>query len=418
MRSWQPMARRSSSRCIAAALMALCLPALAANPAFQNYFFQACQSATGALATRCSATPGGLGDLSGDSESSLNPSQNMSHTKSSASLAEVRSAEARGRADVIREGETPAADSAQSVQVGPFSLLVNGRATWFERDRNPDVHQERSLEGDSWALELGFDQRMSERFYLGALAAFESLSYDFAPDRPSGDLVPATHAGTAQTDSKSLTLFAVLNATEHSYVDAAVGYGRQQHDFRRNPVFQDSTRQTQFAARVAGDTESTVFWVALNGGLDFASGATTFGPFAGVTYTRSEIDAYTERDLNGSGLAMSLEACLRKSVLGHAGLRADRAFSTGRGVFVPQLRIEYLHEFRTRPLTQASHYVLDSGASGIRVTGDRPKAGRFSVGAGVTAILPHGWIAFLDVDTLASGDVDRERVTLGVRAEL
>lgn len=403
---------------LAASLLAVSLPAVSANPALQSYFFLACQTATGALAARCSATPGGLGDLSGDSESSLNPSQNMSHTKSSASLAEVRSAEARGRASIIREGEEPAAKAQQSLQLGPFNLLVHGRATWFERDRNPDVHRERSLEGDSWAVELGFDRRVSDRLHLGALAAFESLSYDFAPDRSGGNLVPAAHAGSADTDSKSLTLFAVLNSTERSYVDAAIGYGRQQHDFRRNPVFQDSTLQARFAARVAGDTESTVFWVALNGGLDFAPGATTFGPFAGVTYTRSEIDPYSERDLNGSGLAMSFEACLRKSVLGHAGLRVDRAFSTTHGVFVPQLRVEYLHEFRTRPLSQTSHYVLDSGTSGIRVTGDRPKAGRLSLSAGVTAILPHGWIAFLNVDTLTSGDVDRERVTLGVRIEM
>lgn len=410
---------RCTRLCSGLVLLAASLPAPGANPALQSYFFQACQTATGALAARCSATPGGLGDLSGDSESSLNPSQNMSHTKSSASLAEVRSSEARGRASVIREGEEPAAqEGQQALQLGPFNLLVHGRATWFERDRNPDVHRERSLEGDSWAVELGFDRRVSERLYLGALAAFESLSYDFAPDRPGGNLVPAAHAGTADTDSKSLTLFAVFNATERSYVDVAAGFGRQQHDFRRNPVFQDSTRQTQLVARVAGDTDSTVFWVAANGGLDFASGATTFGPFAGVTYTRSEIDPYSERDLNGSGLAMSFAACLRKSVLGHAGLHADRAFSTAHGVFVPQLRVEYLHEFRTGPLSQASHYVLDSGTAGVTVTGDRPKAGRVSIGAGVTAILPRGWIAFANVDALTSGDVDRERVTLGVRVEL
>lgn len=408
-----------SSRLItAAALGTLSMPAMAANPDLQNYFFQACQSATGALVTRCGATPGGLGDLSGDSESSLNPSQNLSHTKSSAGLADVRSTEARGRSAAIREGDDSVSGASPRVRVGPFNLLVQGRASWFDRDRDPDVDRERGLDGDSWAVELGLDRQVSERLFLGVLATYESMRYDFVAERPGNNFVPAAHAGSAKTDSWSATLFAVLNATEHSYLDAAVGYSRQKHDFRRNPVFQGSLRDSQFSARVAGDTHSRLFWAYANGGLDFVAGPATFGPFAGLTYSHSKIDAYAERDLNGSGLQMSFAPCRRDSMLGHIGLRADRAFSTSHGVFVPQLRIEYLHEFRAYALTQTSRYVLDTGAAGLTATGDEPKAGRFNIGAGVSAILPNGWMAFLNFDTLAGGEIDRQRVSLGLRIEL
>lgn len=397
---------------------AMAVPALAANPALQSYFALACQTATGALAVRCSETPGGLGGLSGDSQSSLNPSQNMSHTKSSAAVAEVRSTETRARAANVREGGGSLAQASQSVRFGPFNLLVHGRGTWFERDRNPDVHRERSLEGDGWAVEIGLDRQVSERFRLGGLAAFESVRYDFAADRSGGSLMPAPHAGSAETESKSLTLFGVWNTSERSYVDAALGYGWQEHDFRRNPVFQGSGGGAQVTGRVAGDTRSKVVWVAANSGLDFAAGAATFGPFAGLTYTRSEIDPYTEQDRNASGLAMSFAECIRNSLVGHAGLRADRAFSTTRAVLVPQLRLEYRHEFRTRPLSLDSHYVLDTGASHVTVIGDRPKAGRISIGAGLTAILPQGWVTFLEVETLANSDIDRQRIALGLRIEL
>ncbi|MCC7461037.1 MAG: autotransporter outer membrane beta-barrel domain-containing protein [Gammaproteobacteria bacterium] len=412
------MVERLSRLIAPVALTVASMPAMAANPDLQNYFFQACTSATGALAARCGATPGGLGDLSGDSESSLAPTQNLSHTKSSSGLADVRSSEARGRASAIREGEDPVAAAATQVRFGGFNLLVNARATWFDRNRDPGVDRERGIDGDSWAIEVGVDRRVSERVFLGALATFESLQYGFEAEQPGDTFVPAANAGKADTDSQSVTLLAVVNPTEHVYVDAAVGYSRQKHEFSRNPVFQGAQRDGQFAARVAGDTDSRAFWFYANAGVDVAAGAATFGPFAGLTYSHSKIDSYSERDLNGSGLHMSFVPCSRDSLLGHIGLRADRAISTAHGVFVPQLRAEYQYEFRAHPLTQSSHFVLDSGASSVTLTGDRPSADRFNIGAGIAAILPRGGMAFLNFDMLAGSDLDRQRLSLGVRIEL
>ena len=401
-----------------AVLAAVSTPAIAANADLQDYFFQACASATGALAARCGATPVGLGDLSGDSESSLAPTHNLSYTKSSSALADVRSTEARGRAAAIREGEEPVAEASKKVALGGFNLLVNGRTTWFERDRELGVDRERGMKGDSWAVEVGVDRRLSDRVVLGALATFESIQYDFEAERPGNNFVPAANAGKGDTDSRSIALFTVVNPTDLVYIDAAVGYSHQKNDFSRNPVFQGSQRDGQFSGRVAGETNSEVVWVYANAGLDFAAGATTFGPFAGLTYSHSKIDGYSERDLNGSGLQMTFDPCRRDSLMGHVGLRADHAFSTSRGVFVPQLRVEYQHEFRADPLTQSSRYVLDSGASSVTLTGDKPSSDRFNIGAGITAILPNGWMAFLNFDMLAGSDLDRERLSLGVRVEL
>jgi len=393
-------------------------PAMAANADLQNYFIQACASATDALAARCGATPGGLGDLSGDSESSLAPTQNLSYTKASAALADVRSTEARGRAAAIREGEEPVAEAGTKVQLGDFNLLVNGRITWFDRDREPGVDRERGMEGDSWAIEVGVDRRISDRVVLGGLATFESIQYNFEAEQAGNNFVPAARAGKGETDSRSIALFAVVNPNEHVYVDAAIGYSHQKNDFSRNPVFQGSQRDGQFSGRVTGDTNGETFWAYANAGLDLASGATTFGPFAGITYSHSKIDGYSERDLNGSGLQMTFIPCRRNSLMGHIGLQADRAISTSRGVFVPQLRVEYQHEFKADPLIQSSHFVLDSGASSVTLTGDKPSSDRFNIGAGITAILPNGWITFLNFDMLAGSDLDRRRLSLGVRINL
>ena len=394
------------------------MPSYAANPQFQSFFFDVCLAPTGLLATRCGETIGGTGDLSGDSESSLNPSQNLSHTLSSTALvAQVRTAEARERAENIREGEEPAEDEAGSAAFGPFSLLVHVRGTQFERDRDPILDRERGLEGDGWGIEIGFDRRMSEKVFLGALVAFESTNYDFDAELPGVNFVPGPAAGHAEIDAQSVTLFGVFNASEHFFVDGSIGYGRQEHTFRRNSIFQDSLRASEVDLRTVGDTDSRELWAGVNAGFDLGQGASTFGPYAGLTFTHATIDGYTERDLSASGLNMTFGKVTTESLLGHVGLRADHAFSTSRGVIVPQVKVEYLHEFKDDPAQIVSNYVLNAGSSAFALTGDKPDPDKINVGAGLTAYWPNGWIVFLNFDTLIDGDLDRDRVTLGFRFE-
>lgn len=393
------------------------MPSIAANPDFQAYFFDVCLAPTGLLATRCGETTGGAGDLSGDSESSLNPSQNLSHTLSSNAAAQVRGSEARERAENIREGGAPPVDGSSSAGIRPFSLLVHARGTRFERDRDLLLDRERGLEGDGWGLEIGFDRRMSDRVFIGALISFEQSSYDFDAELPGVNFVPAPEAGDGESDAQSLTMFAVLNPSEHFFIDGSIGYGRQELTLRRNSVFQDSTRVNDVEVHTSGDTDGDVFWAGVNAGFDVGEGASTFGPYAGVTFTRTTVDAYTERDLSTSGLNMAFSELTAESLLGHVGLRADHAFSTRRGVFVPQLKVEYLYEFKNDGTRVVSEYVLDGGASQFALTGDKPDSGTINVGAGIAAYLPNGWTAFLYVDTLTEGDLDRDRLTLGFRVE-
>ena len=117
------------------------LSAQADNAALQALFFDACANPSGALAERCAETPGGLGDLSGDSESSLNPSQTLGATAATGSLVRERAERARRRdGHPAGDGE----DTAGAVlDLGPFSLLINGHGACEDRDRTVDVDAER-----------------------------------------------------------------------------------------------------------------------------------------------------------------------------------------------------------------------------------------------------------------------------------
>jgi len=410
--------RQLIATAVVTALAGVPYPALAANAAFQTFFFGVCPGANGALATRCGQTPGGLGNISGDSESSLNPSQNLSQALAPIDLAQVRGAEARDRGERARDGDEATPVASASIDIGPFAIVANARGAWFERERDPLTDQERGLDGDTRALELGIDRRVSERFFFGVLLAAEQTEYEYDPELPGANFTPAARAGDAESDAWSFTGYFTVNAWERGFVEFSLGYASQEHTFRRNSVFQESTRTVaQTNVDTEGETDGNVLWASVNLGHDWNSGASTFGPYAGITYARSKVDAYTENDLSGSGLNMTFGEFERTSTQGHVGLRFDRAISTGRGVFVPQLRVEYLHELEDEAPEATASFVLDGAATQFAFLGDEPESGSLTAGIGATAILPGGWIWFLNLDYLKSGDFERRRATLGLRAE-
>lgn len=406
-------------RAAVAGILLAAAEARSANADFQAFFFQVCGTPSGALAARCAETPSGLGNLSGDSESSLNPSQNLSHTATSSSLAQTRSKEARERGERLREDGTPADEAGVQVAAGPFSLLVNVHATWFERDVARTATAARGFDGDSTAFEIGMDYRLSERAVIGALAGIERVQYDFDAENPGVNFVPPSTAGEVESDDAFLTLFGSRGLGASGFVEASAGYERHDGTYRRNSVFQESTRtRPQVDVRVSGDAVRTVWWGSVNGGLDFDRNAFSFGPYAGLTATRSSIDAYTERDHSGSGLNMHFGGSDRDSLLGHVGVRASHAFSAAAGVFAPQARVEYQHEFDDDAPTVVSRFALDTTGTQYVQAGGGQDDDFVVAGLSLSAILPNGWICFVDYSVLLEHEeFERERATLGVRVE-
>lgn len=392
--------------------------ARAANAEFQDFFFNVCAAApTGVLAARCAETPAGTGNLSGDSESSLNPSQNLAHNAPAISTAQTRSKEARERGEKLREEGSE--EEGTQVAAGPWSLLVNVHGTWFDRSAGalPDVV--RGFEGDSQALEIGFDRRMSDRLVLGGIAGFERMDYDFDAEAPGTNFTPATVAGTAENDNTYLTLFASWRVGQSGFAELSGGFETLDGSYRRNSVFQESTRTiAQTNVQAEGDADNEVTWLSFNAGFDRANGAWSLGPYAGLTWTRSKMDAYTERDLSGSGLNMSFSGTTRESLLGHAGLRASYVASTRAGVVVPQLRVEFQHEFDNQSQRVAASFALDSSDTQYLFTGSGGDRDSVNAGLSIAFVLKNGWMPFFDCSILlGNDDLERQRATLGLRVE-
>lgn len=393
--------------CAASSLVLVSAGTGATNAEFQDFFFLVCNAPGGALATRCAETPGGLGNLSGDSESSLNPSQALGHNR-----ALVDSAQSR------REAQ-PSGQPGARVDIGPYSLLVNVSGNWFEHDAGSTPVAERALDGDALGVEFGLDYRLSERAVLGALLGLERSDYQFLAESPGTNFVPQSRSGDGESEEIHLTLFGSFAIGDAGYLDLSGGFGRLDGTYRRYSVFQESTRTLpQVNTEMTGDTDGTTTWLGLSGGWDFGTGALGFGVFGGLNWAKAKLDGYSEVDASASGLAMSFSATQRKSLLGSAGLRASYTLSGSSGVFIPQLRVEYQREFESDPQSVVARFLLDDGDNSFALVGDDPDKSAIEAGLSLSAVMPGGWNLFADYALLfASDDLERNRITLGLRKE-
>ena len=388
----------------------------AANTEYQNFFAGACLNPTGQLAVRCAETPSGGGNLSGDSESSLNPSQVLS--TADLAYSNARSKNEKNN-ELIKSQQT--ADEGVKVDLGPFSLLLNGYSLQEEQSRDIDIDAERGYDLDASGVEVGVDYRASDTFVVGGLVAWENSKIEFVGENSGVNFTPlANSAGKMDQDSVTLTVFASLELGESGYLSAAAGYSKLEMDVTRNSVFQESTRSLdQVNVRVAADMQGSATWVALNWGYVAEFGSWTLSPRVGVLSSRSAVDAYTEEDVNNSGLAMSVNQVERNSLLGQLSLGLSGSWSTESALFIPQMRIDFEHEFDTDAPATSARFLLDSGNTQYLLSAQERESDTLNVGVGMLVILPNGWMPFVDYQILlGNSQRDSYRITAGLRKEI
>ena len=143
----------------------------AQNAQFQAYFVSVCPTATGALLARCQQTPGGLGDLSSDSESSLNPNQLVALNDAALSRSQSTAREVQERLEAKRDEHQEAAAGGLG-----WSAYFHARGQFLDRSASAT---ERGFEADAYGFHLGADKRLgasSVRYEVGLFAAGAPLT--------------------------------------------------------------------------------------------------------------------------------------------------------------------------------------------------------------------------------------------------
>ena len=348
--------------------------------------------------------PGGddvEGDLSGDSESSLNPSQVLSGNDLALARAQARTAEAEEHMEDLRNGT--AEDSAlagtsgeEEIEFSRFSGYLNLKGEFFDRDRDAN-DQERSYTGETAGVQIGGDYLVTDALIAGALFGIDIVRSEFDQDAVGANFTPPNNDGSSDGDSYYLQVYASHTFGDAFYVDGTAGFGYNDYTFIRKGVFQETDcgiPQTNVLTKAG-----TQGWQAsgsFGGGYDFYHDAWSIGPHARVNYSRSEIDGFTERDLNGSGLAVTVGDSNSTSLTTVLGGHASFAISTEWGVLVPQARIEWEHEYRDDAHNIDTQFVNDAAGTVFAVRTDAPDRDYFNLGFSLLGVLPNGIMPFLD----------------------
>ncbi|NKB55985.1 MAG: autotransporter domain-containing protein [Alphaproteobacteria bacterium] len=393
--------------------------AFAANQPLEDFFIQACGNAAGALAAQCANAPGFL--LSGDSESSLNPSQSATNNDLALSRAKAVTKESQERLEEERKKKAgiPTGRSAgDTMELGGLSLFLNVAGERFNRDRTLDVDQEKGYEGWKAGFQFGGDYRIGDKMVVGALIGYDHSESRFDPDEPGVNFNPGGDEGGTKSDGVLLNVYSSYSLTDNLYIDGTVGIGYTDYTFDRNVIFQNTARNFTTDVSTKGKTHGFEYTASAGVGYDFYHNAFSYGPYVRLNFGRSRVSAYTEEDRNNSGLNMSIEADTTTSITSVLGVQASYAISQDWGVVVPQIRFEYEHEYRDDPRSIISSFAQDTGGATFAVTTDQPDRNYFNIGGSLLFVLPNGWMPFVDFEALASyKDLSRRRVTAGLRAE-
>lgn len=396
-------------------LSAFLLPGLgfADNAAYQQFFFAVCQDPVGALADRCAETPGAFGGLSGNSQNSLNPTQGLALSGTLDAVGSARDRQLRN------ELESSVPESGFVLDQGPVSLLVNLRTGWDALDRAQNTPTNRGFDAERYAIEVGLDARVSDRLVLGLLGALEQSNLEFGPGAPGINFTPVRSSGSIDTDSRVLIAYADWTFGTAAYVDVLLSLSDDDMRFERNAEFQEIRRVApQVAVRTRADTSGRRAALTAVLGSEIARGAYAFGYSAGLTAARVTVGSFVERDQSASGLAMRFDDIDQDAVSGHLGISVTRSVPFAGGVLVPHIRTDYQHAFNADRDAGAATFSGDPSASVFAFAGEPVDRNQVIVAAGMTGILPNGWLPFINLESLFGiKDLSQYRLVVGLRRE-
>jgi outer membrane autotransporter protein len=287
------------------------------------------------------------------------------------------------------------ADPANPLGVGVFVT------TEYEKFNQDTTKFELGYDRDTVGMSFGADYLFRNGLILGA-------AFTYAHDFGNYDGVN----GGFDHNSYGILAYGSIQPIANMFIDAVAGYTRKDYNFDRRASIVLAT--TSVAGSTNGDTNGNEWRIGLNSGYDFVFGGFTVGPRLGVLYRESTMESFTES--GHTGLELSYGDQFIKSLTLRPGVYGSYAFSTSWGVVIPQMSLEYVHEFFDDQRNVQFSLAQDPQNRRFLFQTTPPDRDYMNLGLGVSMVLPQGVQPFLNFrDMLAYQDRSTYTVTLGVR---
>jgi uncharacterized protein with beta-barrel porin domain len=266
---------------------------------------------------------------------------------------------------------------------------------------------------DVEGITAGVDYRKSDKWIIGGSFGYTRQDTQLPDDR-----------GGLDTTGWSLSAYTTFYQADSWYLDGVLTYGRNDYELLRQisytlPLAGGGTTSINQVAQsdAGGDLLSTAFTV----GRDWNFGAFGVGPYARALYTRlgfDDIDEELVPGLPGSGLGLRIENRDVTSLASVLGAKFTYTHSTGWGVLMPHLQLEWEHEFEDDPQAIEARFINDPTGSAMLVRGDPLDTNYFRLGFGLSMVLTRGRSGFFYYERLTGmNGMSQDNLALGFRME-
>ena len=261
---------------------------------------------------------------------------------------------------------------------------------------------------DVEGITAGVDYRWSDSLVLGMALGYTRQDTDLAGGQ-----------GSVGMQGFSLSGYSTWYRGRDWYLDSVVTLGDNQYDHSRRIQYILPGEVVDQVARA--DSDGTDVSATLTFGRDFSRAAWTFSAYGRAAYSRLGFDEFQEEvdaSLNGSGLALRVESRTVTGLSSTLGGKAAYAHSASWGILVPQLEVEWVHEYGSDTEAFRGFFLDDPTQTPILVLGDDLDNDYFRVGLGMSMVLTQGRSGFITYERLvARSGIDQQTLSLGFRWE-
>ncbi|QGU33674.1 autotransporter outer membrane beta-barrel domain-containing protein [Thermochromatium tepidum] len=296
------------------------------------------------------------------------------------------------------------------LQIGRGGAFFNFKYLDAEQNRNRYTS---GYDQDGVRFTLGADYRFKEDLILGVFGNYASGGTDYW--RNKGDM---------DTSTWGLGLYGTRYWDNGAFVEGVLGYDVSDYDLTRRIDYdiQVGGVLTQVRQRATSTPEAGTFYTTLGGGYNLETGAFNFTPALSLNYLRTEIDSYRERMSDptapGGSLAIAYDRQTYTSFSSRLGFMVSKAFSSSVGVWVPQLSLDWVHEFVGDQDRIDARFVNDLSATPLMISTTNPDRNYFDLGIGISGQFAEGRSAFLAINKLLGyEDVESYTISGGIRLE-
>lgn len=251
---------------------------------------------------------------------------------------------------------------------------------------------------------LGVDYQFNEQFVSG-------LAFTYSHANANVQKSASVSGGKMAEQGYTGTIYSSYYV-DNFYLDGIFSYTKRDYDLDRNIVIASQNLNRKATA----DTESDQYSASLALGYNWNSHGVDVSPYAQVSYSRLEIDSYSERGAQGLNLNVGNQNI--DSLESVVGVQLAYAWSQSFGVLRPYVNAEWHHEFKedTRAIKTSYANDINSAQNILQLRNDGPDRDFATIGVGVSGVFKESIQAFTAFEALVGqSNTSSYQFTVGVR---